>query len=109
MTRFYGVVGYGRSVEEPPESGVWVNKITEVPYRGDVVRNTRKLEDGEGVNDNISVNNRISIIADEYANQHFFEIKYVKWSGVLWSVQSVEVQSPRLLLSLGGVYNGPTP
>lgn len=110
MARFYGEVGYGKSVQEPPDSGVWVNVIDqEIAYQGDVIRNTRTLEKGDKVNEDISVSNSISIVADEYANQHFFDIKYVRWAGVLWTVNSVEVQSPRLILSLGSVYNGPTP
>jgi hypothetical protein len=48
-------------------------------------------------------------MADAYANEHFFAIRYVEWAGVLWTVSMVEVQSPRLLLRLGEVYNGPTP
>lgn len=108
MTRFFGEVGYGTSDETPPESGIWVDAITELHYQGDVVRNTRKLEGGESVNDNITVANSISILADEYAVQHFFDIKYVKWQGVLWTVTMVEVREPRLILSLGSVYNGPT-
>ena len=109
MARFFGVVGYGKSVETPSDSGVWENVITETAYFGDVLRNTRKMNAGDGLNDNLSVNNSISIVADEYAIQHFFEIEYIRWEGVLWSVTSVEVKAPRLILSLGGVYNGPTP
>ena len=109
MARFYGEVGYGDSIENPADSGVWVDHITEFPYTGDVIRNTRKLDDGESLNSNISVNNSISILADQYAIDHFFTIKYVRWAGVLWTVTSVEVRSPRLILSLGSVYNGPTP
>ena len=106
--RFYGEVGYGDSTENPSNSGVWVDTITEVPYYGDVIRDTRKLEPGESINDNIIVNNSISIVADDYAIKHFYKIKYVRWSGVLWSVTNVEVKSPRLIMSLGSVYNGPT-
>lgn len=108
MARFFGPVGYNHgSIETSP--GVWVDQITEVSYYGDVVRNSRKLEDGSKLNDDITVNNSISIVADAYANEHFFAIRYVKWAGVLWSVTDVTVESPRLLLRLGGVYNGPTP
>lgn len=109
MARFFGEVGYGDSVETPPGSGVWVDLITEFQYQGDVIRNTRKLEDGESVNNDITVANSISVVADEYAFEHFFKIKYVKWAGVLWTVTTVEVRSPRLILSLGSVYNGSTP
>jgi hypothetical protein len=108
MARFYGEVGYGTPVENPPTSGVWVDVISEYTYQGDVVRNTRQLESSEGVNDDIVVSNSISIVADQYAIEHFFNIKYVRWSGVLWTVAAVEVRSPRLILTLGSVYNGPT-
>lgn len=108
MAKFFGKVGYGESVESPVGSGVWVDELVEYDYYGDVVRNTRRLQSGEFLNDDISVGNSISIVADAYANEHFFAIRYIQWAGVLWTVESVEVQSPRLLLRLGGVYNGPT-
>jgi hypothetical protein len=107
MARFFGEVGYGRSVESKP--GVWVDEMTEYSYSGDVIRNARNLEVGDRVNNDISVSNSISVVADEYAFEHFFNIKYVRWAGVLWTVTSVEVRSPRLILTLGSVYNGPTP
>jgi hypothetical protein len=109
MARFFDAVGYGESVETPAGSGVWMDVITETSYSGDVIRDTRKLEAGEGLNDDIAVVNSISIVADDYAIKHFFKIKYVRWAGTLWTVKSVEVKSPRLILSLGSVYNGPTP
>jgi hypothetical protein len=107
MARFFGRVGYGEPVETAP--GVWVDEITEISYFGDVIRNARNLQPGENLNADLSVQNSISIVADAYANDHFFAIKYVEWAGTLWTVSSVEVQSPRLLLRLGEVYNGPTP
>jgi hypothetical protein len=106
MARFFGRVGYGETLETSP--GVWVEDIVEHSYYGDVIRNTRELHQGQNLNSDISVQNSISIVADAYANDHFFAIRYVEWAGVLWTVSSVEVQSPRLLLRLGEVYNGPT-
>lgn len=108
MAKFYGVIGYGEAVEDPPESGVWVDQIVERKYYGDVVRNARSLEAGERLHDELTVSNSISIVADAYAHNHFFAIRYIKWAGTLWTVSNVEVQSPRLVLRLGGVYNGPT-
>lgn len=108
MARFSGEVGYGETVESPPDSGIWVDQITEVLYFGDVVRNIARYPDGEQLNNDLSVNNSISIVADEYANTHFFNIRYVRWAGVNWTVTSVEVRSPRLILNIGSVYNGPT-
>lgn len=109
MTRFFGPVGYGESVENPAGSGIWTDQITEHNYQGDVIRNTRQLETGEKLNDDISVANSISIVADDLAFNNFKNIKYVGWLGELWTVTTVEVRAPRLILSLGKVYNGPTP
>lgn len=108
MAKFYGEVGYGKSVETPTGSGIFVDEITKKNYYGDVVRNTRILQSGESLNDDISVGNSIRIVADEYAVAHFFEIRYVEWEGQLWTVTNVEVQRPRLILAIGSVYNGPT-
>lgn len=110
MARFIGEVGYAENVETEPGSGIWKDVITEYTYQGDVIRNTRSLDSvGERVNPNIALNNSISVVADEFAFKHFFKIRYVRWAGVLWTVTNVEVRSPRLILSLGSVYNGPTP
>lgn len=105
MAKFYGRVGYGSNVETVP--GVWVDTIVEHWYFGDVIRNSRTLTDGEHLNKDLTVGNSISIMADAYANEHFFAIRYVEWAGVLWAVSNVDVQSPRLVLLLGEVYNGP--
>jgi len=107
MTRFFGRIGYGETIENAP--GVFIDNIVEYSYYGDVIRNARNFRQGENLNPDLSVQNSISIVADAYANEHFFAIRYVEWAGVLWTVSSVEVQSPRLLLRLGEVYNGPTP
>lgn len=107
MAKFFGVIGYSQgSVESAP--GVFVEGIIEKSYFGDVLRNTRKLESGDKVNNDLSVGNSISIVADAYANEHFFAIRYIRWAGALWTVSDVEVQRPRLILRLGGLYNGPT-
>jgi hypothetical protein len=106
MAKFRGVVGYrGESVETSP--GVFEDTIVEKTYSGDVVRNSRKLLGEEKVNADISVGNSISVVADAYANEHFFNMLYVVWAGTRWVVDNVDVQRPRLILRLGGVYNGP--
>jgi hypothetical protein len=109
MARFFGKVGYGESVEDSEESGVFTDQIVEYSYYGDVIRDARELREGDDLNEDLSVQNSISIVADAYANEHFFAIRYVEWAGTLWRVSNVEVQRPRLILRLGEVYNGPTP
>lgn len=106
MTKFYGAVGYAETVETAP--GVWTEQMTERMYTGDVIRLIKRWENGEGLNDDLTSNNQISIVSDPYAVNHFFNIRYVNWMGTNWKVTSVEVQYPRLILFIGGVYNGDT-
>ena len=103
MPKFYGAVGYAKTVETSP--GVSVEQFTERNYYGDVIRNTRRLQSADKVNDDINVSNEISIVADPYANNHFYAIRYVVFQGAKWKVSNVDVQYPRLILSLGGLYN----
>ncbi|MBF1041158.1 MAG: hypothetical protein HXK92_05865 [Lachnospiraceae bacterium] len=104
MAKFYGKIGYAENVETRP--GVWRPTITEREYFGDLVRNTRRLESASQINDNINISNEISIVADPYAYQNFHSMRYVEFMGTKWKISSVEVQYPRLILSIGGVYNG---
>lgn len=106
MAKFYGPVGYGVTEETAP--GVWTPSIIERNYSGNVLQNNRKTSQGESTNDNLEISNRLSILADPYAMQHFHSIKYVKWYGAAWKVHSIDVQYPRLILTIGGVYNGET-
>ncbi len=104
MTKWYGAIGYADTVETKP--GVWKNQITEREYFGDVIRNIRRLQSSDQLNDDVDVSNEISIVADPYANENFHSMRYIEFMGAKWKISSVEVQHPRLLLTLGGVYNG---
>lgn len=103
MSKYYGVIGYAEQVETSPD--VWVEEITERPYFGELTRNQRKWESGEGLNDNLNIDNVISIVADPYAYQNFHKIRYITFLGSKWKVRTVDVQYPRLHLTIGGVYN----
>ena len=106
MAKFYGPVGY---VEDRITGlDIHTNMPVERLYRGDLIKNNRRLEKGEGVNDDVTIGNQISIVADPYAYEHVHDMRYVKWMGVNWKITSVDIQFPRLILSLGGVYNGET-
>lgn len=104
MAKFYGKIGFGFTSEEAP--GVYKDKILERDYYGDLIRNTRRLQPGEHLNDDINISNEISIVADPYAYQNFHSMRYVVFMGAKWKISNVEVQYPRLILTLGGVYNG---
>ena len=103
MAKYYGKIGYATSEEVKP--GVWKKRITELEYFGDVIRNTRRLQSSGNLNDNIIVSNEISIVADPFANENFHSMLYVEFMGAKWKISNVEVQYPRLILTIGEVYN----
>lgn len=104
--KFYGIVAYGVTEETVP--GVWREVITEKPYRGDIIRVSRRLQSADKVNDDIRINNEISIVADAFAYQNFQNMLYVVWMGTKWKVESATVDRPRITLEIGGEYNGRT-
>lgn len=104
--KFYGQIGYADTVETSPD--IWEEQIIQRPYYGDVIKRSKRNTDGQSINDDVIPANTISILADPYANNHFFNIRYVNWMGANWKVSNVDVETPRLVLTLGGVYNGNT-
>lgn len=104
MSKFYGKIGFATLTESVP--GVWEESVDERPYTGDLIRNTRRFQDSENLNDDINIANELSIVADPYANRNLGSIRYAEFMGAKWKVSNVEVQYPRLILTLGGVYNG---
>ena len=104
MAKWYGTIGFAETVEVEP--GIWVNQVTERPYYGELVRNIRKIQTSSSVNDDINVANEISILADPFANDNFRSIRYIEFMGTKWKITSVEVKFPRLILTMGGEYNG---
>lgn len=106
MPKFFGVIGYEETVENPPGSGVWVENIVERRYSGDVVRNNRRLDSTQQVNDNLRVSSSISIVADQYAYAHFHAMRYIEYLGTKWKIESADASTPpRIVVELGGRYN----
>lgn len=107
MAKYHGKVGFVTFPEKVP--GRNVETAVEREYFGDIFRNSKRWGKGTDVNPDLTVNNQISIVADQYARDNLFAIRYVSWMGTRWAISSVDVQHPRLILTLGDVYNGPTP
>lgn len=108
MAKFHGFIGFVEYVETAPD--VYQEVASEREYSGDIKRKiNRYVSVTTSINDNITLNNQIEILADPYLNQHFPSIKYVRWNGCNWKVTTVEDQFPRLILNIGEVYNGITP
>ena len=106
MARFHGAIGFVETKEEVADSGIYSEVTTEHNYTGDIIRNTRRWEKGENLNDNLVIDNQFSIVADAFAYDNFPAMRYIKWMGASWKITNIDVQRPRLILTVGGVYNG---
>ena len=104
MAKFCGVIGYSETIEIQP--GIWEERSSERMYYGDILQNTRNYQSSDDVIDDVNISNRISIIADPFATQNTHSMKYVKFMGAKWKITRFEIQHPRLILTVGGVYNG---
>ena len=108
MTKYHGYVGYAVDVQAYP--GVWEEQITEHEYFGDVIKNRMNIQQTATVNAGISISNSISIsisiVGDPFAYDNFYAIRYVTYLGKKWTVTGIEINRPRLILTLGGLYNG---
>ena len=104
MAKFYGDIGYISTAETRP--GIWEPVVQSKKYDGDIISFTRRWHSGDKVNDDVAISAQISVVADSYLINHMHCIRYVKLNGVAWEVVSIVPQYPRLLLDLGGVYNG---
>ena len=105
MGRFHGAIGFGNTVEVKP--GIWDDVVVEKRFYGDIVLNNHTFTSGTGVNDDPDLNASISIVASSYAFAHIKQMRYLRWNGQLWIIDSLEIKRPRIILRLGGVYNGP--
>ena len=99
--KFYGKIGYGPMKETRP--GVWEEQIEERDYYGDITRNSSRFQSSGQVNDDFVINNEFSIVADPYAFENFAFMRYITYGGVKWAISGVEIQYPRMILTIGGV------
>ena len=106
MSKFYGEIGYAVTKETAP--GVYTETVEKRNYYGDLLRNSRSMQSSGQVNENINISNEISIVADPFAMENFHSMLYVNYMGANWKISNVEVRYPRLILTIGGVYNGQT-
>lgn len=104
MAKFYGKIGFVTQSEKAPS--VWVEDVTEKYYYGDILRNSVRWQSGNNQNDNVNIDNRFSILADDYIRENFGMIRYLEYGGIKWKVTSISLQYPRLELAVGGEYNG---
>jgi len=104
MAKFSGSIGYVTQVETVP--GVWEDQTTEKNYRGEEILNQQRWQTTEKVNDDLTLDNSISVIADAWAYANLGQMKYIVWHGQKWKIQSLSIKRPRIILQIGGIYNG---
>lgn len=104
MAKWFGIIGYAETVETKP--GVWKEQIVPREYYGDLIRNSRRLQSADKVNDDLNIFNELSIVSDPYAMNNFHSMRYAEFMGAKWKIANVEVSYPRLVLTLGGLYHG---
>ena len=107
MARFHDKVGFMIG-QDNQETGKYEYQAVERAYYGRILEHTRRWESADSVNDDLTVANQIAITANDYAFQHASSIAYVRWMHGLWKVTSIRVKTPEIILTLGGVWNGPT-
>jgi hypothetical protein len=105
MAKFHGVIGYVTTVETAP--GVQTEVAKEYSYTGDVLRDSRRWENSGNLNDNLMISNQFSIVGDWYSYENFSAMRYIKYMGTLWKITNVELKRPRLIITVGGIYNAP--
>lgn len=103
MAKFCGKIGFEDTVETAP--GVWSPGCAEFTYYGDIIRQSWRTDGTQKINDDIVISNQISVIADAYATKNIGHMKYVELFGSKWKISSAEVNYPRIIINLGGVYN----
>lgn len=103
MAKFHGALGFSVTRETAP--GVYTEETIPRIYSGDLIRNTRTLQSSGNLNENINISNQISVLGDPFAYENFHSLRYAEFMGAKWKIESVDVQYPRLILTIGGVYN----
>lgn len=103
MAKFCGMIGYSITTETSP--GVWEDKIVERKYYGDTLKRAYRWQSGEGLNDNVTISNEISILADAFMKENLGLMKYIRFMGSAWEISHAEVEYPRIRITLGGLYN----
>jgi len=101
--KWYGKIGYVETKETSP--GVWKEIVTEKDHYGDIIKNFRKISSGDGANDNVVIDNSLSILADPYSSNNYYAMRYATYLGTKWKITNIEVSYPRLNITLGGIYN----
>lgn len=103
--KFSGKAGF-RIDDVEIEPGVYKPQVVVKAIKGSVVSNSYQHQNSDkSTIDNVRITNQLSIVANQFLNKHITNLMYVEFQGVKWKVESFDIQPPRVVVSLGGVYN----
>lgn len=105
----HGNIGFQLPLREV-RPGVWKpEEIVIKHYTWDLDRLFNSESRASSINTEMRLNNTISIVADPFLNNNITSIIWVEFLGAKWQVSSIDASNPpRLLITLGGVYNDET-
>lgn len=104
MAKYFGKIGF--EITSTDDYGTTKTKIRELDYTGDIIGQTNRWESSsDKISDDLTVNGKISVVADSFLYNNIGAMKYVVWMGVKWKIRSIEPLRPRLILTVGGMYN----
>ena len=106
MNKWFGKIGFVMTVQDEVRPSKWIEKVVEKEFYGEVIKNYRRWEQGLSTNDDTNISNQISVLADGFAINNLQYMKYIEFSGAFWKINSIDIQAPRLILGIGGVWNG---
>jgi hypothetical protein len=104
MAKFSGLVGYVTQSESSP--GVWSSVENPIMMKGDIIRQSSNGQNDDKVNSDVSLNHRVSLVGDAYSFGNYYNIRWVEINGLKWEISSIEIQRPRIIVTLGGIWNG---
>lgn len=103
--KFSGKAGF-RIDDVETEHGVYEPIVVVKAIKGSVVINHYQHQNSDkSTIDNVRITNQLSIVANQFLNEHISNLMYIEFQGVKWKVESFDIRPPRVVVSLGGVYN----
>lgn len=107
MNKFYGKVGFAINTNSEEDPDAYMDTIVERAYYGDILRNSHRYSQGSTLSGDLTISNQFSIISDPFANEHSDAMRYIVYNSTKWAITDVDIsQYPRLIVSVGGKYNG---
>ena len=106
--KYTGKIGF--AVMKNEGEGIYTEEIEEKVYYGDLLSSRWNNENNQNsplvVNCFfVILNNSISVICDKYLSENISVIRYITYKNSKWCITGIEIQPPRIIINIGGIYN----